>query len=528
MERSIWSRLQAIIGMTTLIVVLLSALMLGANRPVSWSMLTIVVTLIFVFQVLVIFASPAPLALRRALAPGLLFAGAALWGWAQSSPGFLTGFAHPVWAFAPDATPAISADPGQGRHAVMRMFCYAMIFVIMVCACARSERAGAVLKMIALFSSALAGYGFYTFIAGDNPILGELSGNGVMQASFVNRNSYATYAAFGMLANMAVYLRMAAGDECGLRHRLETFFSGAWIYALGALLCLGAVFSTQSRAGGASALFGLSVFLLAWRNGARRSDPVLVGLVIGVLLFVGATSATGLLERMIATDSAEGRFVIYPAIRDGILDRPFLGHGIGAFHEAFRAYIPLEGAAGEWVRAHSTYLELVFCLGAPAAVAVLLAQAFLVRKIWRGTVVRRGNRSLPCFALGCAVTAALHSGFDFSLQMPATAALFAVILALGFAQSFTHDEISAASGRLFAGAKAGAAGEHVIACEHPDGTPRIWRFTWPSFARPLAASVSPFARWLTSWPPQRRRNRETSSPELRRGARLNGWPRGGR
>lgn len=448
MEKSIWSKVQFAAGFGVLALVLFSALMLGANRPASWSLLTIGVAFFFIFQVLALFASPAPLVLRRALAPGLLFVAAALWGWAQSSPSFLTAFAHPVWALAPDGVPAISADPAQGRHAVMRMFCYAMVFVVMLCVCSRSDRAGMVLKGIALFSSALAIYGFYAFATGDNPILGDLAGRGAVHASFVNRNSYATYAAFGVMANLAVYLRISREDEGGLRQRLESFFAGAWIYALGAVLCLGAVSLTQSRAGGASALFGLAVFLLAWRNGRRGADPILLGVIIGVLLFVGATSATGLLERMISTDSAEARFIVYPAIWDGIFDRPLLGHGVGAFQEAFRAYIPLEAAAGEWVRAHSTYLELLFGLGVPAGGAVLLAQALLIWRIWRGVVVRRANRVFPCFALGCAATAALHSAFDFSLQMPATAALFAVILALGFAQSFPSREIRSAARRM--------------------------------------------------------------------------------
>ena len=438
-------RVQGIIGMVVLSMVLLSALALGANRPVSWSLLMIGVTLAFALQVAATFTNPVPLALQRALAPGILFMIAVLWGWVQSTPGLLHHFAHPVWDVVPDAPPAISADPGQGRHAVMRLLCYAMVFVVMVWTCAKSERAGRVLKAIALFSGALAGYGLYAFATGTNPILGDFTNSGIVQASFVNRNNYATYAAFGVLANISAYLHVTGQSDDDVRRRLEAFFTGGWIYALGALICLGALSLTQSRAGGGAAVFGLAVFLLAWgRNDKQRNGNLVLPLVIlAVLIFIGATSATGLLERLIATDATEGRFTVYPAMIEGILDRPLLGHGIGAFHEAFRPYIPLEGASGEWVRAHSTYLELAFGLGLPATVAMLLAHALLTWQIWRGTIRRRDNRVFPCFALGCIATAALHSGFDFSLQMPATAALFAVILALGFTQSFTRAEVDA-------------------------------------------------------------------------------------
>lgn len=439
-------RLQSVIGVSVLMMVLLSALALGANRPVSWSLLAIGVTLVFAVQVTLVLVTPVPLAMRRALVPGLLFLVAVLWGWVQSTPGLLTTFAHPVWSFVPDAIPAVSADPGQGRHAVLRLLCYAMVFAIMVWSCAKSSRAEVVLKLIALFSTALAIYGLYAFTIGVNAILDELTSRGIVQASFVNRNNYATYASFGVLANIAAYLHLSRHSDDDIRRRLEGFFAGGWVYAVGALLCLGALSLTQSRAGGGSALFGLAVFLLAWHRGQRGRDLFLPLTILGALIFIGATSATGLLERLISTDATEGRFTVYPAIIQGILDRPLLGHGIGAFHEAFRPYIPLEGAMGEWVRAHSTYLELAFSLGLPATFCLLLAQGMLAWQIWRGTILRRENRIFPCFALGCIATATLHSGFDFSLQMPAVAALFAAILALGYAQSFTRAEVKAAQG----------------------------------------------------------------------------------
>jgi hypothetical protein len=50
-------------------------------------------------------------------------------------------------------------------------------------------------------------------------------------------------------------------------------------------------------------------------------------------------------------------------------------------------------------------------------------------------LTRRRNRVFACAAFACLVGAGFHALFDFSLQMPATAALFAVLLALGWSQS---------------------------------------------------------------------------------------------
>ena len=425
--------------------VLLSALALGANRPVSWSLLAIGVATIFSLQIVIVFARPVPLAVRRAFWPGLIFIGALLWGWCQVLPGAPASLAHPVWSFVPDATAYISADPGQGRHAMMRLLCYVLIFLATLWACRKTGRASLVLRIVAVYSTGLALFGLYAFATGENFILGEDANRAIVQASFINRNSYATYAAFGVLANLAVYFQYAPQESDSLRGRLERFFAGSWIFALGALICIGALSLTQSRAGAGAGLIGLLVFLIAWRGKGRRWDLVMLVLLCGILLFISLTSATGLLERMIATDATDGRFKIYPAIISAILDRPFLGHGLGSFHDAFRAYVPPAAAFGEWARAHSTYLELAFGLGLPAAALFLLSQALIICQVWRGTRRRSENRAFSCFAFGCSATAAFHSVFDFSLQMPATAALYSAILALGFAQSFTRQELSTAA-----------------------------------------------------------------------------------
>ena len=439
-----YPRIQGIVGFTVLAMLLLSVLVLGGNRPVAWSLLSIGVFVAFAFQVVLSAARPVPLAVRQLYVPGVLFLAVMVWGWVQTMGGASEAVSHPLWKYVPDEPPSISADPGQGRHAVMRLLSYGMIFVIMVWTCTSEARAKGVLISIALFSTTLASYGLYAFSTGENIVLGDIAGSGSVQATFVNRNSYATYAIFGVFANLAAYLQVASRQRDGIRGRLEDFFAGAWVFALGAIICIGAVSLTQSRAGSGAGIVGLAVFVVAWRGKRRKWDPVMLLLMAAVLIFIAMTSATGLTERLLMTNAEEGRFAIYPAILQAIADRPVLGHGLGSFHEAFRLYVPQEVASLEWVRAHSTYLELVFGLGLPATLALLLAIGLIVWRIRQGTVRRKNNRAFSCFALASIAAAAFHSVFDFSLQMPASAALFAALLGLGFAQSFTNDAIAAA------------------------------------------------------------------------------------
>ncbi len=91
---------------------------------------------------------------------------------------------------------------------------------------------------------------------------------------------------------------------------------------------------------------------------------------------------------------------------------------------------------------HNSYLENAYELGLPAAVSFYLALLLIILVIARGARVRRNNRIITRVTLSCAVAAALHSGFDFSLQVPAIASLFAFILGIGYAQSFSRAESS--------------------------------------------------------------------------------------
>tara|TARA_R110002049_G_scaffold23781_3_gene84430 strand:- start:34244 stop:35524 length:1281 start_codon:yes stop_codon:yes gene_type:complete len=398
-------------------------------------LLAIGIFAVLVIQVLLGTARPKSLLPRKFAVPYLLFAAVVLWAWFQTISVPHAAWAHPFWDLVPDAVPAISADPGQGRHAVMRLLCYATVFVVMVIVCSESNGAKMALFGIAVFSTFLALFGLYAFISGNNPILGDLSGSGLVKATFVNRNNYATYASFGALANLAAATYLADSRSNTLRDKIEGFFGGIWIFALGAIICMAAVALTESRAGAASGVVGLVVFLAArYSKGRWRNSGTLFIIAVAVG-FVVLTSSTGLTKNYLMTTSEDSRFAVYPAVVDAVKDRPILGHGLGSFQDVFRSYAPESTASVEYLKAHNTYLELAFGLGVPAALAYLAAIGWVAFHILRGSQNRKKDRMFSCFALGCIATAGFHSFFDFSLQIPAVAALFSAIIGLGYAQS---------------------------------------------------------------------------------------------
>lgn len=428
-----------------LFTVLVSAtLALGANRPVSWVLMAIAVTLLFCLTLLLDMASRRPRPFNRLWLPALLWGGVMTWGVVQLLPGLApAAWAHPVWQALSTTEGRIAADPGHGFHILARLACYAMVFWMAVRSAEDTENALRYMRAFALFSIALAGFGIFAAATGVNPITG---GQGdVVTASFVNRNNYATFAGFGLVACLALLLRGAARSQSSRKSALagflEEIMKGGWLWILGVTVCLGAVLLTQSRAGMIAAGLGVLIVVTAQRQKGNKAavGPALIVLALLAAIFLSAS--TGTINRIVSSGE-NTRFLVYPAVVDGIEDRPLLGHGIGSFHTAFRPYVPAEAAAGgEWDMAHNSYLENAFELGLPAAILFYLALVLIGWRILRGVLTRQRNRSVVSLALACFVLAAFHASLDFSLQMPALAAFFAWILGLGYAQSFPSAQV---------------------------------------------------------------------------------------
>jgi len=432
--------LQTWISWFTIICVLASSLVLGANRPAAWSLLSFLMIVAFALQMLVGYRDRDLKNVKELWFATALLIAVVIWVLIQITPGLPAELHHPLWALVNSPKATISADPTGAGMLIIRLFCYIMIFWIAVRTCAQRGAVVGILRTIGIFSTALAVFGIFAYVRDFNPILGAEALNDAVKASFVNRNSYATFATFGVLANMSAFQltsqSVADSTSSRVRNFLERFFEGAWVHALGTLLCLVAVALTQSRAGGIAAVLGIFVFLLASRNKGQKSSLVMPLAMLAIGVFVAFTSTSDLVDRLLMTTEEEVRFQVYPLVVEAIQSRPLLGHGWGSFHEAFRPLVPLNGALAEWDLAHNSYLENVFELGIPAACAFYFALSLIVWRIWRGTLVRRRDREFSVFALSCVAAAGFHSIFDFSLQMPAVAALFAFILGIGWGHSF--------------------------------------------------------------------------------------------
>jgi O-antigen ligase len=391
----------------------------------------------------------------RALAPAALATALVLaWGTLQATPGLApTGLGHPAWATV-DAPAAIALDPIAARHELVRLAAVLVAFWLVARAAEARRRAHRFVVAIALFTGAYALYALAAHALGANPLVDPVGRTaGPLTGSFLNRNTYATYAVFGLLANLAAWLARpehhrtvaAVGARARLRAVLEALTGGGWVFWLGAAACAASVVVAQSRAGTAVAVVGVVVLAASAHRDRAAALIVTLGVtaatVAGLaLLGAGGLGAGGLGERLARAPSEDIRWPVYAALWTAIGERPWLGQGLGGFTDGFRAHVPPAAANLEWGSAHQGYLELVYELGVPAAVLFYGAVALVLVRIARGLRRRRRDRALPALALAAAAAGGLHAAVDFSFALPAVATLFAALLAIGYAQSFTSAE----------------------------------------------------------------------------------------
>jgi O-antigen ligase len=230
-----------------------------------------------------------------------------------------------------------------------------------------------------------------------------------------------------------------------LQDRVEDFVLKAWKPMIALLLMVTALILTHSRGGFVAAAAGLVVFLwlldhrMSMRQDAgRRKFSLAVGgtalVVAGIAFFL---TSEVLLDRINRTEiSAEERVAVYANINRAIGDNPVLGFGYGTFADSFRLYDQNE-AAVHYDRAHNTWLENGFELGIPASLALFAALLGIALTCWRGVQRRHRDWVYPAAGVGASVLVAVHALVDFSLQIPAVALLYALVMGIACAQSYS-------------------------------------------------------------------------------------------
>ncbi len=435
--------------------VLLLPLPLGSVAPLSWWVIASYVGLLLVVHALSLL-HPAAIIGQRVTPnwPWLVpFLATTAWAAIQVSPLTPAAWHNPLWqaSSALLETPlpgAISIDPDDTAAAIVRLLAYAGIFWLAVQLCWSRRRAETVFLALSFAAFAYSAYGLIEEFSGAQMVLWfqKTAYFDSVTSTFINRNNYAAYAGLGLICASGMLIKQLSASVTSQRSRRSEIVAllqalSGWRALLlpGWVLSCAALALTESRGGVISTFAGLLALVAALgasRTVGRRYVLVIAGSVVVAGLVVGSLNGTQVAKRLATTDIAqEGRPMVYELLRHAIAESPWLGTGYGTFEEAFRPIQP-DAVKGRWDRAHDTYLENAFELGVPAALLLNVSAAALFIRCLIGLRARHRDAIYPAIGIGVSVLLGCHSLVDFSLQIPAITATYALIMGTAVIQSW--------------------------------------------------------------------------------------------
>ncbi|MDS4010535.1 MAG: O-antigen ligase family protein [Defluviicoccus sp.] len=437
------------------VVVLLTPLPLGSVYPWSWGLLAVGIGALLGMWCLRLLARKAALAVPLTavwptVLPFLLVVG---WIIVQLLPITPEAWHHSAWlwpASAFNAAPSsrITVDPAETIAALTRLITYGAIFWLAL-QYGRDRRAAKMMfKAVVLAAVGFSLYGLVVELSEIRMVLWfpKVTAIQDLSSTFVNRNTFATYAGLALVCVSGLILarvdgRMANTDDFtdSVDRGIDAIIARNSFLIAGWLLIASALLLTHSLGGIFSSGVALAslVALYAHARGARPG--VIFGLAIGAGVLLGAAVVAGSAGWQARFDQAlwsqpDDRGKLALLALQGIEERPLLGSGYGTFETFFTHRRPPDMEA-RYTKAHNAYLENAVELGLPATAALVAIFVSIAVRTWRGARRRRRDAIYPCIGFSATVLVGVHSLLDFSLQIPAVTATYCLIAGIACAQA---------------------------------------------------------------------------------------------
>jgi len=430
----------------------------GSNDWIAWGVNAILFPgLTLLFEAALLCQSRRhPVGIRSLAVPAILFVGVLCWIMLQLATWTKLPWFNPIWSMTSEAlgqpvTASISVNRDLTTLALVRLITAASAFWLAVQLCRVSERARLLLISLGIIGGVYASLGLIALKGIHLPWLTYLpSDNRYVSATFINRDSYATYAGMGFIVMAGLvgdhYRANLSEAVNGLRPLLASIVessggAGAALLA-GTFLILVALLLTGSR--GALLSITLSLLLMVRLDHSRRRASCWERLVLFVLA-VGCIGATVLIFGNLVGAKLEqsgiydaNRMAVYLLTLRSIVNAPLQGWGYGTFVDVFPMYRDRTiDVWGIWAQAHDSYLEVLQGLGVVFGSMLIICVVLLVTRCARGAMTRRRGMMIPAVGASVGVLIGLNALVDFGLQMPAVAITFMTILGAGVAQSFS-------------------------------------------------------------------------------------------
>ncbi len=437
------------------LIIVIAAIPFGTNRPWSWSLYAILIALFGLALAIKALKSPSSnvLILKPLSYPIILMVFPLLWCLLQMATLTPINWHHPFWSLSNSLLPNanvsyISLLPHETGTALMRLLSYGLVFLLSFHYNQDSERIRSTFKTITYSSIVYALYGLIIYWGHFNTLLwfDKWTYRDLVTSTFVNRNSYATYAGLGLLASFPLlFSNLQSGFKYGLsspygrQYFIENLIKQGWYPLFGMILIATALLLTESRGGFISTLFAVILFFLVLQishkipsNKAFTAILLIVAITAGWVFNLSGDSLLVRLDDISLVNN--DRLIVYQKLNIANQENPWLGNGYGSFAKTFSLYRD-ESILGYFDKAHNSYLENIFELGFIPAIALFGVFVTLALICLNGLWVRRRNWIYPALGFAATVLVGVHSLVDFSLQIPAVAYLYALIMGGAVAQS---------------------------------------------------------------------------------------------
>ena len=435
--------------------ILLSPIPFGCNRPWALSFFAVLLAVIglIIFATTLCKRSELRLSLKAVKYPLYLACIPVVWIIFQLSNLSPKDWTHPFWPLAVEQLPGffeahVSLMPQETATALMKLLSYFLVFFLSLQFNRNSENAAHTFKCLAYAGLIYAIYGLVIYLGHYETLLWFVTWapQNAVTSTFVNRNSYATFAGLTLLCGLPLLFdkiqscfQYGVNSHYGRQYFFEHVFIRGWLPLLIIIIIATALFLSQSRGGFSSTTLAVTMFfiiLLLSRRIKNNAAIITFVIIIGITsLGVLWQSGDKIIDRLDATSlDNEGRFLVYDILYKANAENRWLGVGYGSFFKSFRLYRD-ESIIGYFDMAHNTYLENIFELGLLQASALFISIALVALICLRGIWVRRKNWIYPAIGFSASLLVGAHALVDFSLQIPAVAYTYALIMGAATAQA---------------------------------------------------------------------------------------------
>lgn len=365
------------------------------------------------------------------------------------SPKFLH---HPIWGeLNMSGSSAISINPGLTWSSLTSYLSLSIIFIGIYMAIYDIRSALKLQIICLLVINAVSLFGLVVIVF-DLETLGIVEKNSYsdwLTGTFVYKNAMSNFIGFGVVICVVYLIELLMNGRSWVKNVSVT--TQVFVISMNLVFLIVVQVMTGSRGGTISILiaiiFTLVLVFYSKRKSKRKKDKMTLSTYIAtiVMLLLVVISFYYLAEGRGGSNSISSAKVRLNLIIDGfsaVLDRPFLGHGVGAFIDVEPLYHQLNISNNIlWNKLHTTHLELMLTLGLPVFLIAYYFIFMVLIRLFKRCVKSNTNWLLTLPAIAIVIELLVHALFDFTVQIPAVSLYALILISLSFNQKIRKKNV---------------------------------------------------------------------------------------